>query len=116
MSASGERERAERGLRGLTDTGVNKLLYFKHWKIPINFKVNALLYSEWWLRSFNVSSNTLQQHIQTDSWPPAVKPSLCWCKLTFIRLCLGRKEIYIFFIIKAHEYVFALELDSAMRP
>lgn len=43
MRASGERESGEGAQCGLTDTGVNKLLYFKHWKIPINFKVNTAL-------------------------------------------------------------------------
>lgn len=111
-----EREREERG-PVLTDTTANKLLYFKHWKIPINFEVNALLYSKWWKRGFNVSSNTLLRHLQTDSWPLAVKPPLCCHTPAFIGLLVIQNHRFwdIFFHTMAHEYDAGCVRDSTLR-
>lgn len=121
MRASEEREgeREERGaLRGLTDTRVNKLLYFKHWKIPINFKVNALLYSEWWK-----SALMLVQTHYSDIFRLTLGLSLS--NLLYVVKCQNLSDsalscriiiFWTFFNTVACDYVGACVLDSTLRP
>lgn len=95
MRASGEGASQWRGaLRGPADMAVNRLLYFQHWKIPINFQLNALLYSGRGLHirasrrllPFISSNLLLRFYKQESAWTPPKTPR-------FLRRCVPPADV-----------------------